>query len=340
MLTKNSIYRGKAIEADFEVVDPRNFKFDPTKAPTFWDTTGTRIEDIILPDEVFDLVQTSVWTPIERSQLCRTHKIPLRRGILLAGSYGVGKTLAARITAKLCEENGWTFLYLKNLKQLEQALKFAKRYEPCVVFAEDVNRIVSGERTQEMDDLFNLIDGVDRKNDEVMVVFTTNNIEQIHAGMLRPGRIDSVVTVTPPDSKAVQRLVKLYGREILDPAADLSVVGEMLAGQIPAIIRETVERSKLAAIKDAKPNEPLQVKSEHLISAARQMLVHAGLLLEPPKDKPDLVVLGNAIGSVIRSGMREELRGVDEAPYESELNVGVSAMLDQAGRPNGKHAQK
>ena len=165
MLRTASIYRGKAIEVDFEVVSPMNFKFDPTKAPVYWDTSNTRPDELILPQAVASLVQTSIWTPVEKTQLCRDHQIPLRRGVLLAGSYGVGKTLAARSTAKKCEENGWTFVYLKKLEQLPAALKFAKRYEPCVVFAEDVNRVVSGDRDQEMDDLFNLIDGVDRKND-------------------------------------------------------------------------------------------------------------------------------------------------------------------------------
>lgn len=339
-LEKESIYRGRAIEADFEVVSPMNFKFDPTKAPTFWDTTGTKVEDIILPDEVQDLVQTSLWTPIEKSQLCRVHKIPLRRGILLAGKYGVGKTLAARITAKLCEENGWTYLYLKKLEQLPQALKFAKKYEPCVVFAEDVNRVASGERTQAMDDLFNLIDGVDRKNDEVMVVFTTNELEKIHAGMLRPGRIDSVITVTPPDSKAAQQLMRLYGQTLIDPNEDLSTAGELLAGQIPALIRETVERSKLAAIKDAKPGQPLRVSGDHLVTAAKQMLLHAKLLEEPEAPKPDLQVLGEAFGAVFAEGVRASIPIPNyDGSNEQAQRHGVKAILDDAGRPgtNGRH---
>jgi hypothetical protein len=343
MLRESSIYKGRAVEADFEVVSPMNFRFDPTKSPIFWDTSGTRPEELILPKSVAALVQTSILTPIEKADLCRAHQIPLRRGILLAGSYGVGKTLTARLTAKKCEDNGWTFLYLKQLNQLPQALKFAKRYEPCVVFAEDVNRVVSGDRDQAMDDLFNLIDGVDRKNDEVMVVFTTNNIEEIHAGMLRPGRIDTVITVTPPDADAVRRLIRLYGRELLDPSANLQEVGEMLAGQIPAIVREAVERSKLTAISDAVAGQGLVVKDEHLVVAARQMLVHAELLKEPPEPAPDLQILGEAIGKTIAAGFRETLghRFDADGDYiydddKGDIREGLSDILDDAGRPSPK----
>lgn len=342
MLKTSSIYRGKAVEFDFEVVSPRDFTFDPTKAPKFWDVRGISKEDIILPDAVRRQVQTSMWTPIEKTALCREHKIPLRRGVLLAGGYGVGKTLAARVTAALCEDYGWTFLYLRKLEQLPQALKFAKFYEPCVIFAEDVNRVVSGDRTKAMDELFNTIDGVDRKNDEVMVVFTTNELDEIHAGMLRPGRIDSVITVTPPDAFAAEKLMRLYGRDLIAATDDISKPAKLMTGQIPAIIREVVERSKLTAIIDAEPGVHLRVRSAHLEVAAEQMLLHAELLKEPDEELPDLEVLGNAIGAVLVNGMKQYVYDNTDLDHDdlndmksSEINErGVRAILDETGRPN------
>ena len=327
-----SIYRGKAIEVDFEVVDPRDFRFDPNKAPKFWDTSDTKIEELILSKKVENLIQTNIWTPIQKTAQARKHKIPLRRTTLLAGKYGVGKTLGAKATAKIAQDNGWTFLYLRNLNQLKQALYFAKKYQPCVIFAEDINRITSGKRDAEMDALFNTIDGIDRKGDEVMLVFTTNNIEEIHAGMIRPGRIDTVITVTPPDADAAERLIRLYGRNLIDPSADLRAIGIKLEGQIPAIIREAVERSKLAAIKDS--DEGI-VSAEHLDIAADQMLEHAKFLLEPQEPKPDLVVLAETLDGVISSGLRNRHReGEYDNTDEETVKHLPKTLLNAADRPS------
>lgn len=339
MLETSSIYRGKAVEVDFTVFNPKDIKYDEQRAPKFIDT-DVREHDLILPKHVTDQLDFALWTPIRNAQLCRDHKIPLRRGTLLSGKYGVGKSLASQVTAMLCEKNGWTFLYLRDLKQLAQALVFAKRYEPCVVFAEDINRIVDGDRDAEMDKLFNVVDGIDRKNDEVMIVFTTNEVDTIHAGMLRPGRIDSIVTITPPDAEAVKRLVRHYGRDLLASDADLDMVGELLAGQIPAIIREAVEKAKIASIRDAVAGQPLRVTSEHLVIAAHQMLAHAELLKEAPAAKPDLVVLGEAIGTIIADGIRRRVIGFDHDDGQTDgetVSRGLPThLLDEAGRPNGK----
>lgn len=343
LLRSSSLYRGKAVEVDFTVFNPNSIMFDTERAPRFMDV---KIEeaDIILPREAFNLIDTALWTPIRHADLCREHGIPLRRGVLLAGRYGVGKTLAARVTAMLAEKHGWTFLYLRDLQQFESALQFSRRYGPCVIFAEDINRVVSGDRDAAMDKLFNLLDGIDNKNDEVMVVFTTNDLDDIHAGMLRPGRIDSVIVVPEPDAEAASRLVRLYGRAIIDPNADLTSVGELLAGQIPAIIREAVERSKLAAIRDTEPGHRLVVRAHHLEIAARQMLQHAELLAEPEPPKPDLQILGEAIGKIIVSGARDMWIDDDEddSTNPSELSASeaskglVKRVLDRAGRPNGR----
>lgn len=336
MLRSGSIYRGRAIEVDFTMFPPNDFRFDPTKAPRFWDCSRVSPDNLILPDDVQAELNTSLWGPIRKTAQARKHGIPLRRGVLIDGSYGVGKTLAARVTAKLCQDNGWTFLYLKHLDQLEQALYFAKKYEPCVIFAEDVNRIVNGERDADMDKLFNVMDGVDRKDDEVMVVFTTNNIEEIHAGMLRPGRIDSVIKVTPPDAVAARKLVRLYGRDTLDQTATLEEVGNLLNGQIPAIIREAVERAKLAAILDTEDNDPVVVKDSHLVTAAKQMLLHAELLKTPPEPKPDLQVLGESFGEILVAGLRKTYSyGNDHSDAEVKKS-GLRNLVDEAGRPDAK----
>jgi transitional endoplasmic reticulum ATPase len=346
MLAKESIYKGKAVQVDFTIFTPDNINFDVLRAPTFIDTRG-KANALVLPADIRELVEVNLWTPIEETQACLDNGIPIRRTVLLEGTFGTGKTLTAHVTSRKCEENGWTYLYLKDLKQLPKALYFAKKYAPCVIFAEDVDRVTEGMRDDEMDELLNTIDGVDRKNDKVMLVFTSNNVDAIHPAFMRPGRTDAIITFLPPDPTAVQELINVYGVEesghnIIDPSADLTKVGKLLAGQIPAIIRETVERSKLAAVRfrSKDRNGKLLVTAKHLEIAAAQMLNHAKHLEEPEAEKPDLVVLGEAFGEVVASGLREYLfqnhvslsrSDIEQMDDKEAVARGVSQLVADTG---------
>lgn len=279
-----SIYRGKAIRVEFET-DPR--KFNPRDCPKFIDTSKTRPEELIFSDKVKTSVETSLFTPIEHTANCREYQIPLKRGILLEGPFGTGKTLTAYVAAKKCVENNWTFIYLSRVEDLKTAIHFAKAYQPALIFAEDIDRVmVEGERKENetVNDILNTIDGVDTKGMELIVCLTTNHVDHIEPAMMRPGRLDAVISVKAPDSVASINLVKLYSRGRLDPQDDFGKVGEKLSGQIPAVIREVVERSKLAAVRRLKVGEQLILRSTDLEYAADEMLNHLRLMTPKPED--------------------------------------------------------
>lgn len=344
ILRERSIYKGKAIEVEFVSMKTRGHGGSLVAKPPVFIDVGNGTDELIFGDKVQRLLDVNLFTPIRNSQMCRDHDIPLRRTVLLAGGYGVGKTMTARQTAAVCQQHGWTFFYVRDLSSLEKALYTAKNYQPAVVFAEDINRITDGDRDASMDKLLNTLDGVDRKNDEVMVIFTTNDMGDIHPSMMRPGRVDAVVTIEPPDAKAVERLVRLYGRGLIDSDASLTKTGQMLDGQIPAIIREAVERSKLAAISDLSPNETMVVRSEHLEIAAMQCLEHAKLINKKPEaEMTDLEVLGDAFGRVLASGMASQYGSAYDKRSEggtdaAVIKAGLSDLLDDAGRPKNGHS--
>jgi transitional endoplasmic reticulum ATPase len=211
--------------------------------------------------------------------------VPLTRGVLLYGPYGTGKTMTAYVSALKAVRSGWTFIYLESVQDLKKGLEFAAKYAPCVLFAEDIDRVITGERSLSMDDVLNTLDGIDTKGAEIITVFTTNHIEVINPAMLRMGRLDTLVEVLPPDAKAAERLVKLYSRGLLSKEANLSRIGKTLEGQIPAFIREVTERAKIAAIARIG-NDSIEGKvlEEDLISAAKAMETHANML--KPREEP------------------------------------------------------
>lgn len=324
LLETRSIYKGKAFtipvdsDGDLEVMEP----------PKFMDVADAKPDQLLLNSDVVDQVRTSLWGPIENTDACRQHKIPLKRGVLLEGPYGCGKSLTSRITAKIAQDNGWTFINLDRVQGLHAALEFAQRYQPAVVFAEDIDRITE-ERDEDANDLVNTIDGVLSKNAEVMVVLTTNHVERIQQVMLRPGRLDAVISIPAPDADTVQSLVRLYGRGLIDEKADLSEIGEVLSGQIPATIREVVERSKLAMVVRGEK----KVSAEALLVSANGMTTHLKLLNAPQEEQTDAEVFYEAFKNLIANSEgtgNDATREINN--MTKQVGKSIEVKVDRAAR--------
>ncbi len=290
ILTRSSIYKGKAIR--LKVDDDGDLI--TSEAPEFLHTRYIKPDELVLNPDELEQVRASLWAPVQNTAACVKHGIPLNRGVLLEGTYGTGKTMTANVTSKVCVDNGWTYILLDDVRALKEALLFAQRYQPAVVFAEDVDR-VAAQRDQRGNDLLNTIDGVLTKNAQVITVLTTNHVEKLDRAMLRPGRLDAVITVRPPEAEAVQRLIRLYGRGLVAQGEDLTAVGEALAGNIPATIREVVERSKLAMIGAGRD----VVAASDLLVAAKGMERHLNLLKDNPPSPTPEHVLGAAFGKIV-----------------------------------------
>lgn len=283
-VAEESIYKGQAVKVQFRDKDGDPRDFDPRFSPQFMDLKSFDATELVYPIATEKAVTTNLYNLIQHTENCRKQKIPLKRGIVLEGTYGTGKTLTAWQTAQLCVENGWTFLMLDDVRDLHQALQFARMYEPCVVFAEDVDHATSGKRNDEMTRIFNTIDGIESKGHEILTVLTTNRVNSIHPGFIRPGRIDAVINIGPPDEHATAKLVRRYaqnyaGENILDPElTDEQIIKAMRPVKMAnsAFIREVVERAKLAAVSHS--DEVMVIHENDLAIAAESMKAHLRLV--------------------------------------------------------------
>ncbi len=298
-LKTESIYKEKAVKVSFSW-QRDGYDFDPNvHCPQFMRLEGVKENDLIFGEEVENAIRIGLFTPIEQAAMCRKYHVPLKRGVLLYGPYGTGKTLTANVTALKASRNKFTFVYLDNVLDIKKGLQFAAQYAPAVLFAEDVDRATNGERNISLDEILNTLDGVDTKGSEIITVFTTNHVENINPALLRMGRLDTLVEVKEPDANAAVRLVKLYARGLLHPDVDFTKVGETLKGRIPAFIRETTERAKIAAINRLADEGKLsrgidgQVMESDILNAAAAMEPHAALLAPRNKEikgSPELLV--------------------------------------------------
>lgn len=318
IVKRESIYRGKPIRLGVD----SDGDLDMNRPPEFLDVSDMTMSNLMFNDDIQQQIDTNILVPIRETEMCRKYKIPLKRGILLEGPFGTGKSLTARLAARVAEENGWTFVLLDNVSGLKTALEFANRYSPAVVFAEDIDRIAS-ERDDDANDLVNMIDGVVSKGSEIITVLTTNFVEKLDRVILRPGRLDAVISIRAPEPETVKRLIRYYARELLDATEDLTLSSRELAGQIPASIREAVERAKLGMIG----RKDRHLLDSDLVTAAQTMKNHLALLNSDKKEESS--------SDRLAKSLREVISGIDTSlPHE----ISVAQNLAKEARNHARAA--
>lgn len=231
-LNRDSIYRGKAINGQ--------------STPGFLDLSGVKPEKVIYTQEVMRQLEANVWSPIQHADQLDKLGQPGKRAVLFEGPYGTGKTLAAYLTAQKAVENGWTFIMVRpGRDNLQEVLQTARMYQPACVFFEDLDTVASPTHGGEdhMSKVLDLFDGLDTKGLKMLLVLTTNRVEKLHPGMLRPGRLDAVVSVGALDEDGITRLATQVLGDALDKNIDWGAVATAMDGYMPAFVKEALDRA-------------------------------------------------------------------------------------------------
>jgi len=305
-LKTHSLYRGKAIKLRFRDDEGETLAMPE---PEFINVEDMKPENLILNQDLMASVQANLFTPITRVRDCIANNIKVKRGVLLGGPYGTGKTLAATVAAKLAQDAGITYVYTPRAAELADAIAFAKQYQSpaCVVFCEDIDREVTGQRTVKMDDVLNILDGIDTKSENIITVLTTNHLDNVNQAMLRPGRLDAIINIERPDAEAAERLVRYYGGDAIDAHEDLTEVGKTLAGQIPAVIEEAVKRAKLFQLTlSDKGSAVTGITAEALRQSAVTMRTQIDLLAD--KAVVEVPTLDQAMGNLVGGALKDNLK--------------------------------
>jgi len=125
----------------------------------------------------------------------------------------------------------------------------------------------------------------------------------------------------------VQKLIHQYGRGLIKEDEPLTEIGNFLQGNIPATIREVVERAKLAMVS----RHGNTIVEDDLLVIGRGMKKHLDLLNKdrnPPKS--DAEILGDALGRVIGTAVMTKQEGIDEKVVQIKRDTAV--IKDAVGR--------
>jgi len=251
-----SIYKGQAIDGQTD--------------PEFIDLSGVDPEKVIYSDETTEQLEANIWSVLRHTDVMRELKLPRKRAVLLEGTYGTGKTLAAFLTAQVAIENNWTFLYCRPSRDdFKTVMQTARLYQPAVVFFEDVDTMSQTDEQDRISLLLDLFDGITAKGTEIMVVLTTNHKEKIHKGMIRPGRLDAMIHIGALDRHGVQRMIEsLVPADVLDENLAYEEIYAAMVGFLPAFVKEAVDRTMRYAIaRDG--GVPTNLTTEDFVGAAK-----------------------------------------------------------------------
>lgn len=194
-LKNSSIYRGKAINGAAD--------------PGFIDVDAIDPKSVIYADETMRQLGANLWSLLDHTELMRQEKIPLKRAVLFEGPYGTGKTLGGLLTAQRAVRNNWTFIMVRpGQDDLHEALQTAQIYAPAVVWFEDIDTLSTSANAMDISKLLDTLDGVSNKGTEIIAGFTTNHVDRLPKGVLRPGRIDAIIHVGGLDVGGYKKLVE------------------------------------------------------------------------------------------------------------------------------------
>ena len=166
------------------------------------------------------------------------------KGVLLGGPPGTGKTLLAKAIAG---ESGVPFLKVSGSQFVEllvgvgaarvrELFEKARSLQPAIIFIDEIDSIArarsgnnsmgggNDEREQTLNQILTEMDGFNGETG-VVVIAATNRIDILDPAIKRAGRFDRQITITNPNLKERQAILKVHARgKKLDPSISLAQV--------------------------------------------------------------------------------------------------------------------
>ena len=192
------------------------------------------------------------------------------KGVLLVGPPGTGKTLLAKAVAG---EANVPFYYISGsdfvelfvgigASRVRDMFKQAKQSAPCLIFIDEIDAVgrqrgtgLGGghdEREQTLNQLLTEMDGFGA-NEGIIIIAATNRPDVLDPALLRPGRFDRQVTVSLPDQKEREAILKVHARDkIFNEDVNLENISKRTPGFSGADLENLLNESALLAVRRNK----------------------------------------------------------------------------------------
>ncbi|KAJ7129496.1 P-loop containing nucleoside triphosphate hydrolase protein [Mycena epipterygia] len=186
--------------------------------PLWVDIQKADWKDVILKDEFKKALHKDVYGFFKSEPIYRELAIPWKRGLIMHGPPGNGKTISIKVIMKTCDALGFAPLYVKSFQNwageevaMMQVFDKARQMSPCVIVLEDLDALIN-DRNRSF--FLNQLDGL-RGNDGLLVVSTTNHFDRLDPGLsTRPSRFDRKYLFDDPDREERALYVKYWQEKL------------------------------------------------------------------------------------------------------------------------------
>ena len=202
--------------------------------------------------------------PITQPEYFKKAGIQPPKGVLLYGPPGTGKTLLAKAVAN---ESNANFISVKgpeiidkyvgeSEKAIREIFKKARQVAPSIIFFDEFDSI-SKVRGSSMTDsterivnqLLTELDGVEELQ-QVSIIAATNRKDLVDPALLRPGRIDSHIEITPPDKEARKQILRVHTKTMpLTKQTNIEAITDKTEGWTGADLASLTKEAGLTAIQ-------------------------------------------------------------------------------------------
>jgi cell division protease FtsH len=189
------------------------------------------------------------------------------KGVLMVGPPGTGKTLLARAIAGEADVpffsiSGSDFVEMfvgVGASRVRDMFEQGRKSAPCLIFIDEIDAVgrhrghgLGGghdEREQTLNQLLVEMDGFDTQ-DGVIIIAATNRPDVLDPALLRPGRFDRQVTVSLPDVKGREEILRVHARKVkLAEGVDLAVTARGTPGYSGAELANVLNEAALLAAR-------------------------------------------------------------------------------------------